>query len=211
MRYFISVLLVLFCPAAAAVDVALIGVIGDKAAVLAVNGGEPKTVKVGQKWSGIGVVAVEKDRATIEVDGKRRVLMHGQHYRSAPQASSRESATLAADSRGHFFTEGAVNGGQQRFLVDTGASAVVLSASDAKRLALDYLKGAKARVHTAGGVVGAYRLRLDQVRVGGIELHNVDAVVIEEGLGGAALLGMSFLNRVEMKREGETMTLIRRF
>lgn len=53
-------------------------------------------------------------------------------------------------------------------------------------------------------------MRLDSVRVGGIELREVDAIVIEQGLP-VALLGMSFLNRVEMKREGETLTLTRRF
>jgi aspartyl protease family protein len=53
-------------------------------------------------------------------------------------------------------------------------------------------------------------VRLDRVRLGDIELAGVDGVVIEQGLD-IALLGMSFLNRVEMKREGQTMTLIRRF
>ena len=48
------------------------------------------------------------------------------------------------------------------------------------------------------------------MKVGNIELRNVEAVVIESGLD-IALLGMTFLNRVEMKRDGSTMTLIRRF
>ena len=75
------------CGQASAADVALVGVIGDRAAVLAVDGGDPKTVKVGQQWSGISVLSVQKDRATVEIDGRRQVLMHGQHYRSAPAAS----------------------------------------------------------------------------------------------------------------------------
>jgi len=53
-------------------------------------------------------------------------------------------------------------------------------------------------------------LKLDSVRVGGIELHNVDALVVEGGLD-QALLGMSFLNRVEMQRDGAMMTLTQRF
>src|SRR6185436_15000351 len=80
---------------AAAADVSLIGVIGSSAAVLAVDGGEPKTVKSGQSWRGIQVISVERDRATVEIDGKRRVLMQGQHYRSGEQASSQQSVTLA--------------------------------------------------------------------------------------------------------------------
>src|SRR5215207_8605201 len=96
-RHFISLSLCLLCGAAAA-DVALIGVIGDKAAVLAIDGGEPKTVKVGQSWRGITVVSVERERATVDVEGKQRVLQRGQHYRSTDAAAvNRGKVLLAAD------------------------------------------------------------------------------------------------------------------
>src|SRR6266850_5177095 len=132
MRYFISLLLLLACLPAPAAEVALIGVIGDKAAVLALDGGDPKTVKVGQKWNGITVIAVEKERATVEIDGKRRVLARGQHYRGegGPGGSERQSVTLASDPAGHFFTDGAINGIPVRFLVDTGATTIALPASE---------------------------------------------------------------------------------
>lgn len=210
MPNFIALLLLLACAPALALDVALIGVIGDKAAVLAVDGGDPKTVKVGQKWNGIAVLSVEGDRATVEIEGKKRVLLHGQHHRSSAAASDRQQVTLAADPRGHFVVDGAVNGNSMRFLVDTGASLIALPASDAVRLGLDYRKGARGSAKTAAGVVAVYRVHLDTVRIGGIELAAVEAMVIEKGLD-IALLGMSFLNRVEMQREGQTMTLTRRF
>ncbi|HYG56121.1 MAG TPA: TIGR02281 family clan AA aspartic protease [Burkholderiales bacterium] len=206
----LSLLLAAAPQIAAATDVALIGVIGDKAAVLAVDGGEPKTVKVGQAWKGIAVIAVEKDRATVEINGKRRVLMHGQHYRSTAPPPERQHATLAADSRGHFVVDGAVNGSPIRFLVDTGATSVALPGAEAVRLGIDYKSGPTSFTKTANGVVRVYRVRLDTVRLGGIELSGIDGIVIEQGLD-MALLGMSFLNRVEMKRDGQTMTLIRRF
>ena len=107
-------------------------------------------------------------------------------------------------------SDGAINGNPIRFLVDTGATSVALPASDADRLGIDYRKGRRGISNTAGGPVTVYRVSLDSVRLGGIELRTVDAVVIEQGLD-IALLGMSFLNRVEMKRDGATMTLIRRF
>jgi len=206
----IALVLAFFCGAAAAADVALIGVIGDKAAVLAVDGGDPKTVKVGQQWKGISVISVEKDRATVEFDGKKRVLVQGQHYRSTAATSDRERVVLAADTHGHFVSDGAINGNPVRFLVDTGATSVALPAYDADRLGIDYRKGRRGISNTAGGPVTVYRVSLDSVRLGGIELRTVDAVVIEQGLD-IALLGMSFLNRVEMQRDGSTMTLIRRF
>ncbi|HEX2333389.1 MAG TPA: TIGR02281 family clan AA aspartic protease [Burkholderiales bacterium] len=210
MRTAILLFLAVLSTAVDAADIALIGLIGDKAAVLAVDGGDPKAVKVGQKWNGITVISVERGEATVEIDGKRRVLKIGQHYRAAAPAADRQSVTLAADSRGHFITEGAINGNPVRFLVDTGATVVALSAAEAVRLGIDYRKGQRGMSSTAGGMVPTYRVRLDSVRLGGIEISGVDGVVLEHGLD-IALLGMSFLNRVEMQRDGHTMVLIRRF
>jgi len=200
------------CAHAAAAEVALIGVIGGRAAVLALDGGEPKTVKVGQTWSGISVLSVDKDHAVVEIDGRKRVLHIGQHYRGAPAAGdARSSVTLAADARGHFFTEAMINGVPMRFLVDTGASVVVHSADEATRAGIEWKKGRRAGLQTASGRTTGYIVKLDTLRVGAIELNNIDAVVLEEGPGTVGLLGMSFLNRVEMRRDGDTMTLIRRF
>ena len=68
--------------------------------------------------------------------------------------------------------------------------------------------GRPAVTQTANGRAPAWRITLDRVKVGSIGLSNVDAIVIEHGLN-VALLGMSFLNRVEMRRDGETMVLTR--
>jgi aspartyl protease family protein len=208
----IALVALLACGPAAAAEVALVGIIGDTAAVLAVGGGEPKTVKVGQKWRGVTVLAVERERAVVEVDGAKRTLALGQHYRSggSTAGSGRQSVTLSADTRGHFVSDGAVNGLQVRFLVDTGASVIALPAADAARMGIDYRKGERGLVQTAGGTTPVYRVILDHVKLGAIELTAIEAVVIEQGLE-IALLGMSFLNRVEMKRDGHSMTLTRRF
>lgn len=183
---------------------------GDKAAILVIDGGAPKTVKVGQKLGDLTVTAVEKDRATIEIEGKRRVLVRGQTYSSSGASSTAQSVTLSAGAGGHFMADGQINGGAIRFLVDTGASAVAIPASDANRLGIDYRKGRRATTQTAGGPTVMYIVRLDSVRVGGIELQNVEAFVIEQGLN-VALLGNTFLNRMEMRLEGQTMMLTRRF
>ena len=187
--------------------------IGDKAAVIAIDGGDPKTVKVGQTWRGISVVSVEKEQATFEIKGQRRVIPRGAHHRSAaaaPEFSGRQKAVLSADSRGHFIAEGSVNGAHMRFLVDTGATAVALPASDAVRLGLDFRKGQRVSMQTANGTAPAYVVTLDRVKIGEIELSGIQAVVVEGGLH-MPLLGMTFLNRVEMRREGEIMTLNRLF
>lgn len=208
-RHCSALALALASGGALALDVSLVGTFGDKAAILVVDGGAPRTVRVGREAGGVKVVSVTRDSAVIEVAGERRTLARGQHF-STTAGDARPSVTLAADTRGHFVTEGAINGAAVRFVVDTGATVIALPAADAVRLGLDYRKGPLAVTKTAAGVVPVYRVRFDSVRLGSIELAQIDGVVIEQGLD-IALLGMSFLNRVEMRREGETMTLIQRF
>lgn len=204
-------MLALCTGAACAADVALVGVIGDKAAVISIDGGEPKTVRVGQKFSGVAVISVDGDRATLEIDGKRRTMSRGQHASiAAGTKSGRQSVTLAADTRGHFVADGTINGGAIRFLVDTGATTIAIPAADAQRLGIEYRKGRRVMVTTANGQAPAFLVKFDTVRIGDIELTNVDGMVSEQGLT-LALLGMSFLNRVEMQRDGHAMTLTRRF
>ena len=194
---------------AAATDVNVVGLFGNKA-VVSIDGGPPRTMSVGQRSpEGVALVAVDRETATFDIDGKRRTLKMGQAYASADTARG-GSITLKADGRGHFLTDGQVNGGTVRFLVDTGATMIALPAADARRIGLNYPRGEQAMVQTAGGPAVAYRVKLDTVRVGDITLNAVDAVVIESGLQ-VALLGMTFLNRTEIKRDGETMVLIKRF
>ena len=98
-----------------------------------------------------------------------------------------------------------------RFLVDTGASFISLSSSEAKRLGLKYLDGEKATISTANGLVRSYKVKLDEVRLGDVTLNNVDGMVHPDDSLPIVLLGMSFLNRMEMTRDGEQMVLKKRF
>ena len=209
MRHFIALLLSAASFAAAAADVSLIGTFGTTAAILAVGGGAPKTVKVGQNFGGVTLISVGNDAAVIEVDGKRRTLARGQTY-SSGGAGGAQSVTLSVGGGGHFMADGQINGGSIRFMVDTGATSIAIPAADANRLRIDYQKGRRVSTQTANGVAPAYLVTLDSVRVGGIELNNVEAIVIEQGLS-VGLLGNSFLSRTEMRREGQTMTLTKRF
>ncbi|HXZ93383.1 MAG TPA: TIGR02281 family clan AA aspartic protease [Burkholderiales bacterium] len=207
--YCIGLVGLLLALPAQATDVTLVGVFPGKGAVLQIDGGRPTTVRIGHSVQGVSVLAAEEKQALVEIDGKRLTLLLGQYASSSP-AGDRERITLAADARGHFFADGSIDGGPVRFLVDTGASMVALPARDANRLGIDYRKGPRGIIQTAGGNAIAYRVTFDQVKVGGIELANVDGVVLEQGLD-VALLGMTFLNRVEMQRDGQSMVLVRRY
>ena len=199
-----------FAPPAIAADVALVGLIGSKAIVV-IDGGAPRTLAPGQKTAeGVTLLGTEKDAASFDIDGRKRTLRMGQAYSAATRAD-RQKVTLSADARGHFVTLGSINGGSVRFLVDTGATFVTLPAAEARRLGIDYLRGQRGQMQTPNGVVSAYRVVLDTVRVGDIELNHVEAVVSGSDTMDVALLGMSFLNRMEMQRDGQSMSLTKRY
>jgi len=97
------------------------------------------------------------------------------------------------------------------FLVDTGATSIALSSEAARRMGLNYTSGARVPVRTASAQMTGYKISLDSVRVGDITLNNVEALVLEGRYPEEALLGMSFLSRTQMKRDGDTLTLVRRY
>jgi aspartyl protease family protein len=199
--------------AAAAADINVLGLTADRA-VVSIDGGKPRTLTVGQVTpEGVKLISATSESAVFEIDGERRTLAVGQGAAVANTSAPRggDSVTLTADARGHFITLGVVNGVSLRFLVDTGATSVVLSSADARRAGVNYLGGTRVFTQTANGVVPVYLVKLDTLRIGDITMNNVDASVIEGDKLPIALLGMSFLNRMEMKRDGTTLTLIRRY
>ncbi len=107
-----------------------------------------------------------------------------------------DSVEIRAGDHGHFVVEAMVDGVNLRFLVDTGASDVVLSPDDAKRLGykLDELTFSKL-YNTANGVVRGAPVRLGRMAIGPIVIENVRASVNGAAMG-RSLLGMSFLNRL---------------
>ena len=193
-----------------AADVGLAGLFPGKA-LLTINGGPPRTVAVGVATDeGVKVLSVEGETATIEIDGKKRVLRVGQNVAAQSSGKGPSTAVLTADGQGHFLTTGNINGATVRFLVDTGASMISLGAGDARRIGIDASKGQPGVVNTANGQTAVSRVKLDTVRVGEIVLNNVDALVHQNDLP-IVLLGMSFLNRMEMQRDGDVMTLKKRY
>lgn len=176
-------------------------------ALLIIDGGAPRTLAIGVKTAeGVQVQAIDGDRVTLEVNGRKQVLRVGQSVVSQASADRGATAVLNVDGRGHFVTTGAVNERPVVFLVDTGASMISLGAAEARRLGLDVKHARTVVVETANGRAMAARIKLDSVRVGEIVLHNVDALVHPQDMP-VALLGMSFLNRLEMQRLGDIMTL----
>jgi len=213
----VAILLLLSASMAHANDITVAALFTGKA-VLVVNGGAPRTISVGQSTpEGIRLISADSSSAVIEFQGKRQTLTPGGSGRLGgggpvgSGGSSSGSVTLTADSQGHYMTLGQINGGTVQFMVDTGATAIAMSSTRARQLGINYINGQRGFTQTANGRAAAYRVTLDTVKIGDITLHAVDAVVLEGDNLPMVLLGMSFLNRTEMKRDGQSLTLIKRF
>lgn len=194
-----------------ATDVSVVGLFPNKAIVV-IDGGKPKTLSAGDVGpNGVRLISSTADSAVLEIDGKRRTLSIGQGVYAANALRGKPVVTLNADSSGHYITQGSVNGGSVKFLVDTGATMVSLGAADAKRLGIDYEKGQRGTSNTANGIALVYRIKLDAVKVGNIALTNVDGVVHEGSDMPFVLLGMSFLSRLEIRQDGQQMTMIQKY
>ena len=196
-----------------AADINLIGIFGSKATLM-VDGGKLRTLAVGESTpEKVRLLSVGASSAVIDFEGQRLTLQLGnQRITPARRDSAAASVVLAGDARGHFMTTAVVNGISMQFMVDTGATAVTISGDDARRANVKYTPTDRGVMQTANGLVSAYKVKFDTVRIGDITLNNVDGIVVEgNALGRYGLLGMSFLSRTDMRREGDQMMLIKRF
>ena len=190
--------------------VQLNGMLGSRAALLIIDG-EPRTVAVGATAKGVKLLALEDGRATVEFGGRRHMLDLGAAPgRLLPQASTGRQIVLPVGQGGHFTSLGTVNGRVANFMVDTGATSVALGQAEAERMGLRFLEGRRLTTMTANGAVSAYQLRLASVRIGDVEVRDVEAVVVPGSMP-YVLLGNSFLNRFQMRRENDVMTLELRY
>ena len=200
-------------PKAGTSTVALAGMLGTKA-LLVINGSAPKTVAAGESHQGITVVSTAGDQATIEQNGKRHTLRVGEAPvnagGSSVSAGRGTRITLAESGGGHFMTAGQINGRAVQFMVDTGATTIAMGIVDAERAGINYKNGQQVRMTTANGETMGWRVRLASVRVGDVEIFDVEGVVTQQAMP-FLLLGNSFLSRFDMRRDNNVMVLNKRF
>ncbi|MCP1829533.1 MULTISPECIES: TIGR02281 family clan AA aspartic protease [Bradyrhizobium] len=113
------------------------------------------------------------------------------------QASAR-TLSIAPDPRGHFATDGRIDGQRINFMVDTGASVVALNETSAARFGLRPVPGDyTSRVTTANGTIKAARARIAMIEIGGLTVRDVDALVLPDEALSENLLGLSFLSKLK--------------
>ena len=206
----LAVLCALVKPAWAA-DISVVALFPGRAMVI-VDKGKPRTMRAGETYAGVTLISSTSDEAIVSIDGKQQRLHIGEGVYSALSVQSeRATVVLMPDKNGHFVSLGSINGGSVRFLVDTGATMVSMSVDEARRAGVNYLAGERGYSQTANGVTAIYRVKLAKVTLGDITLQDIDGMVHENGTLPIVLLGMSFLGKLEMRREGSSLTLTKRY
>ncbi len=203
-------LLTLAVPAFAQ-EVSVVALFADRA-MLSIDNGKPRTLRAGETYNGVTLVSADSEAAVISIKGKKQRLKIGEGaYRTETVRTDRATTTLIADRSGHFITLGTINGASVRFMVDTGATLVSMSVNDARRAGVNYLAGTRGYSQTANGVTPVFKVMLDSVKLGDITLTNVDGLVHESSALPLVLLGMSFLGQLDMRHNGDSLTLTKRY
>jgi len=210
MSVLVILLLSLFCTEAYAIDKVEVQGLFSNRAVLSIDG-TMRMLKVGEvSPEGVILISADSNAAVLEIDGARKEYALGNTVSTQFTERTERKERLHRDpSSGMYFAHGRINGQPVKFMVDTGATSIAMSTSQAEQLGIRYkLIGSPTRVRTASGDANAYSVNLKTVRVGEISQSNIEALVVEGKPDGPILLGMSFLGRLGVEQTRTVMTLI---
>ena len=183
------------------------------AAVLLVDG-QRKLVRAGQTGpGGVKVISANSKGAVLEIGGVQRDYALSREYNQAGGGEpQRAQLSISRGTGNHYWVAGSIEGHPVQFLVDTGATSVAMNEGQARRLGIDYrVSGRPMVASTAGGNIRAWSIKLDSVKVGGLEVLGVEAAVLEGDAPTEVLLGMSFLSRVRWREENGVLLLESKF
>lgn len=175
--------------------------IGPSHAELQINDTK-RSMRPGQESpEGVRLLSISGGYAEIQANGNMHRLRLGE--RISPMLA------LRADARGHYTMELAINGRRTVAILDTGASSISMSRTEADRLGIAYRDARRIPTRTAAGESSAYLVNLESVQAGSIHLRDVEATIsVLADSPAVVLLGMSFLRRVEMVKDGDRLMLI---
>lgn len=175
---------------------------------------------------GVTLISATGKHAVVEYEGKQftiepTTIIHGEIKRTEPvKITYGEAVTpkpkiqknveviISADINDQYITDVDVNGHTMKAVVDTGANMVAMSSKHAEELGIDFQNaGMMGAAQTASGTTPMHLVKLDSVKVGDIEVNNVDAAVLEGDSPDVILLGMTFLNQIHLSQEKGVMKL----
>jgi len=159
-------------------------------------------------FQGVKLLSSTTQSAVLEIDGETKTVFMGGAVSTNFRQREIISEQVIADKYGMFRAHGSINGQSIKFLIDTGASSVAMSAREARKLGIQYrLNGTPIKTNTASGVANGWALTFENVRLGQLVEKNVRGTVIDGDYPYQVLLGMTFLNRMKVDKEGNKMVI----
>lgn len=203
----ILALLVLAVPATAQTNIEVRGLFKGSA-VLEIDG-KQRLLKVGKTSpEGVTLVAADPRKAVIDIAGEQRTLGLSQQISANYQVAEKREFSVPINGVNQYITTAQINGRRTEVLIDTGANIIAMNSITAKRLGLVYPAGTPSTtVATASGTAAAHLVKLNRIDVGGITANNVDAIIIEGDYPQLILLGMSYLEHVNLREESGILYL----
>ncbi|MEZ5512214.1 MAG: TIGR02281 family clan AA aspartic protease [Gammaproteobacteria bacterium] len=203
----------LLCAAAAgaAPDVRVDGLFKG-AAVMTIDG-QQVMLRDGKTGPGnVRLISATSRSALVEIDGRRHEMTLHMAIGGQYQKPELKQVVIRKNDNDQYLVNGSINGQSVKFLVDTGANTVAMNEMDARRLGLQYrIDGTESQVVTAGGVNKSWVVKLESVKVGEIQVSNVEAVVVQGGYPAQVLLGMTYLNHVKLQEHNSVLMLEKKF
>lgn len=199
--------ILLLSPAAQAASVTVEALLPNTA-VLMING-QRKTLKAGDSYQGVKLLGADANAAVLEINGERQRLGLNRNITTNFVAPERRQLDIPRNDRMQYITSARINGRNVQVMVDTGANVVAMSARHASALGVDYRAGMPSKLETASATIDAWMVSLQSVEVGGIRVENVRATVTEGEYPSTVLLGMSYLQHVELREREGVLSLSR--
>jgi aspartyl protease family protein len=162
----------------------------------------------GDARAGARLIGATPDSAVVEYQGRQLTLRLSRRIGANYNVTQRAPVKIVRDAHGQFVVEGKINGMNRPLLVDTGASVVAISATEAAALGIEFEDAPRRVGYTAGGTAPYYEITLDEIDVHGIRVANVPAAVIDGDHPRQILLGMSFLRHVGLQQQGAELSMV---
>jgi aspartyl protease family protein len=193
--------------------ISLLGLFPDQA-VVDING-KQYTLVTGQDTGpkGVKLISANSSKAVINVNGESKIFLFDdgiQTYSFAKQkvisVANTDLILLPIDNV--YITSGTINDSLVNFVIDENLPHVMMDRDTADRLSLDYSDGEKVNLVSADETEeqGAY-ITLDNVKIGNIDMYDVQAIVLESAKPGVVSLGTSFLDKLVLVNEGEALRI----
>jgi aspartyl protease family protein len=207
----VLVCVTLMAAAMAGPSVRVLALFPDKA-MLEIDG-QRKVLAAGQTGpGGVRLLSADSNHAVVEIEGRQEELRLGSVVSARYQPRPRREIRILKDASGSYFLDGLINGQPVRFLVDTGASSIAMSELQSAQLGIQHrVDGVRIGIQTASGSAVGHRVELSSVSLGGIQLHDVAAMVIDGDSPRNVLLGMNVLSQFEIDQRENLLILRSKF